>query len=152
MASSLPHDRLARAVILAGVQQRLVTPVQLADALQRRGRCRRRALIVETIADAAGGIASVPEKDFDFIVRRFELPSPTRQRIVQRSGQRCYLDVDWEAYGIGVEVQGAHHFEVLRADADLDRHNEITSMGRRLLMFSSRAVRHDGDAVGQLLA
>ena len=151
MASSLPHDRLARAVVLAGVQQRLVTPSQLSEALRRRGPCPRRALIVESIADAGGGIASVPEKDFDAIVHRFGLPAPTRQRVVQRAGRRCYLDVDWETYGIGVEVQGAHHFEILRADADLDRHNEITSMGRRLLMFSSRAVRHDADVVGEVL-
>lgn len=152
LASSLPHERLARAVILAGVQQRLVSPRQLAEALRRRGPCQRRALIVESIADAGGRLAaSVPEKDFDGIVRRFGLPTPTRQRIVPRVGQRCHLDVAWDGYGVGVEVQGAHHFEVLRADADLDRHDEITSMGRRLLMFSSRAIRHEGDAVGQVV-
>jgi hypothetical protein len=151
MASSLPHDRLPRAVIVAGVQQRLVIPSQFSESLRRRGRCTRRALIVESIADAGGGIASVPEKDFDGIVRRFGLPGPSRQRIVERTGRRCYLDVDWERYEVGVEVQGAHHYEVLRADADLDRHNEITSMGRRMLMFPSRTVRHEGDVVGQVL-
>jgi hypothetical protein len=97
MASSLPLDRLARAVILAAVQQRLVNPSQLFEALHRRGPCARRALIGESIADAGGGIASVPEKDFDAIVRRFGLPAPARQQWFSEVGDAA----TWTWIGTG---------------------------------------------------
>jgi hypothetical protein len=41
-------DRMARAVVLAGVQQRLVTPDRLDDALSRRGQCGHHGLILES--------------------------------------------------------------------------------------------------------
>lgn len=53
-------QRRARAVILAGVQQGLVRPSDLRDALGRRGPCRHRALIKESILDADGGSSPCP--------------------------------------------------------------------------------------------
>ena len=144
-------DARARVLLLAGVQQRLVTPDQLRDALSRRGPCQKRAVITETILDAEGGVQSLPEREFGLIVRAFRLPEPSRQRVCRRRDGRYYLDVDWERYGVAAEVEGRHHFEVLSWDGDLDRHNEITAEGRRLLHFTSFTIRHRQDRVGDIL-
>ncbi len=150
-ASWADADRQARAILLAGVQQRLVRPDHLTEALPRRGPCLRHALIEETIADAAGGIASVPERDFEEIRRQWGLPTPTRQRVVQRQNGRFYLDVDWEEFNVSSEIDGMPHLTVLSWDADLDRMNEIAIDHRTLLRFTSYAVRHRKPAVGNTL-
>jgi hypothetical protein len=62
-ASWSANPRRARLVILTGVQQRLARPSDLRDALSRRGLCRHRALIVQSVLDAVGGIQSLPERD-----------------------------------------------------------------------------------------
>jgi very-short-patch-repair endonuclease len=151
MASSSKNDRFARAVIFAGAQQRLVVAASLADALSRRGGCRHHALIRETLADIEGGIQSVPEKDFDAIVRRFGLPKPSRQVIKRRPDGHYYLDVAWEEYGLAVEVDGGHHREARQWDDDLMRAAWIVSGGLRQIRFTSYAVRRRGDQVGNLL-
>lgn len=144
-------DRFARAVLLAGVQQGLASVGQLRDALTRRGHCLRHALIDETLDDAAGGIRSVPEADFERIRKRVGLPAPARQHILQRPDGRYYLDADWEQYALSVEIDGIPHLDVLNWDADLDRANEIAINRRTLLRFTSFAVRHSAGAVGAVL-
>lgn len=144
-------ERLARAIILAGVQQRLVRPDDLRDALGRRGPCKNHALIDESITDAEGGIASVPEHDFDTIVRTHRLPVPTRQAVVQRRGGRYYLDVDWDRFAVTAEVHGTQHLAVVTWDADLDRHSELAADGRTVLQFSSHSVRHRKDRVAEIV-
>jgi hypothetical protein len=140
--------RRCRAVILTGVQQGLSRPSDLRDALSRRGPCRHRALIKESILDADGGIHSLPERDFEMVRRRFGLPAPSRQQVVQRVDGRFLLDAGWDEFGVGVEVHGIPHLAVLQWDRDLFRANEIAIIGPRLLSFSSYAVRHEGDLVG----
>ena len=76
-------DRHAVAIVLAAFQQGLVAEQTMHDALGRRGPIRRRALIRESILDAGGGIASLPERDFDEIRRGAGLPTPSRQRAVK---------------------------------------------------------------------
>jgi very-short-patch-repair endonuclease len=152
MAAGAGSDRLARAALLAGVQQRLVTVDGLTQALPSRGPCRRHGLIAETLVDAAGGIHSVPEREFSSLIRRRGLATPGRQRVLRRADGRYYLDADWETYSVAAEVHGSHHRIGLQWDDDLDRHNDITADGRRVLHFSSYAVRHRADRVGDLLA
>jgi very-short-patch-repair endonuclease len=150
-ASFADGDRYSRAILLAGVQQGIASVGQLREALARRGPCLRHALICETVDDAEGGIQSLPEADFEMIRRRCGLPEPIRQRVVQRSNGRYYLDADWEQYEFSVEVDGIPHLDVLNWDADLDRANEIAINGRTLLRFTSFAVRHNPHAVAEVL-
>lgn len=141
-------ERRARAIILAGVQQRLTRPRDLRDALSRRGPCRHRALIVESILDARGGVQSIPELDFEMIRRRYGVPEPARQSVRHRKDGKCYLDVDWPDYDTAVEVHGIPHIRVTQWESDLDRANEIMIAGPRLLIFSSYAVRRHQPRVG----
>jgi very-short-patch-repair endonuclease len=138
-------------VLYAGAQQRLVTSASLAEALARRGPCRHRALMLETLNDIDGGLQSVPEKDFDVIVRRRGLPPPTRQVVMRRPNGRYYLDVVWEQFGLSVEVDGGHHRTAAQWDADLDRTAAVVAGGLRQIRFSSYSVRRRADRVGDLL-
>jgi len=144
-------ERRARAIVLAGVQQRLAPTRALREALTRRGPCRHRALIVESILDAHGGIQSLPERDFDQVVRDRGLPTPTRQSPRQRSDGRYYLDVEWRGFGVACEIHGIPHLAVKQWESDLERANEITIAGPRLLVFSSYAVRRHPARVGDQL-
>lgn len=150
-ASWSRSDRFCRAIILAGVQQRRVQPDELRDALLRRGQCRHRALISESIDDAEGGIASVPEHDFEVVRRRFQLPEPDRQAAVRRQDGRYYLDARWRKYRLAAEIHGTQHMQIRTWDADLDRHNELTADGLLVLQFSSYAVRRRKPYVGSTL-
>jgi hypothetical protein len=150
-ASLQSAPRRARAIILAGVQQRLVVVESLEDALAARGTCRHRRLLAESIADAAGGQQSLPEREFDVIRRRRHLPTPDRQQVMQRRDGRMYLDNLWAAYDVSVEIHGVPHLRISQWDADLERQNEIIILGPRLICFSSYAIRHQADRVGDQL-
>lgn len=147
-ASWSSTDRAARTVVLASVQQGLATPRGMREALTRRGACRWRSLIVQSVLDSSGGIQSLPERDFDEIRRRRRLPFPTRQRMRKRDDGRAYLDAAWDEFDAACEVHGIPHMLVGQWDADLDRANEVVVAGPRLLAFTSFAVRHRPDRVG----
>jgi very-short-patch-repair endonuclease len=151
LASDASDGRRAASVLFAGAQQRLVTAGMLEQALRRRGPCRHRALILETLADIGGGIHSVPEKDFDRILRRRGLPRPTRQVVRRRPNGRYYLDVLWEEFGLAVEIDGTHHRTAAQWDDDLDRTAVVVAGGLRQIRFSSFAVRRRADRVGELM-
>jgi hypothetical protein len=48
-------------------------------------------------------------------------------------------------------VQGSPHQELVAWDQDLDRQNEVSAGGRRVLQFTSYAVRCRADRVTDLL-
>jgi hypothetical protein len=140
-------DRRARAIVLAAAQQGVVATRQLREALTRRGACRHRALIVESYLDAAGGIQSLPERDFDRIRVELRLPAPDRQVAVRRRDGKYYLDVRWTVFGLACEIHGIPHMRVESWDDDLLRQNEISIRGDSTLVFSSFAIRRRADQV-----
>lgn len=153
LASWQTSQRRARTVVIAAFQQGLLNVRQVREALTRRGPCRHRALIVESILDASGGVQSLPERDFATIWAATGLPRPTHQRRLRRQDRHFYLDVYCESLGFGVEVHGVHHLGVSQWDADLTRANEIVIAGIPVLQFTSFAVQHEPRRVAdQLLA
>lgn len=140
-ASWHPNERYARWVVIAALQHGLVTTRQLREALTRRGPCRHRGVIIASILDAAGGIQSLPERDFNAIWAETGLPAPERQVKVRGPDGRYYLDVWSEALDFAVEVHGIPHLAVTQWDRDLHRANEVVITGRRTLVFSSYAIR-----------
>lgn len=156
LASWCGNDRYARAAIIAGIQQGLVSTRQIREALTRRGTCRRRALVVESVLDAAGGIQSLPERDFDDICAELNLPRRTRQRPVRGADGKYFLDTHIAQLGLSVEVHGIPHLAVVQWNRDLFRANEIVIGGERLLIFSSYAIRHERatviDQLGRMVA
>lgn len=151
MASWADNDRYARTVVIAGIQQGLASAPLLHQAVQRRGSCRRRALITESILDATGGIQSLPERDFDDIRHQARLPRPSRQARVRGPDGNYYLDAYWDDLRLAVEVHGAPHREIGKWDAGILRGNEIVIDKRHLLLFTSYAIRHERAVVADQL-
>jgi Protein of unknown function (DUF559) len=135
-------DDRARAVLAAGVQQRLVRPDQLEAALGPRPRLRRHALIAATLADIAGGAQALSELDFARLARRYGLPAPDRQVMrLDRDGRRRWLDAYWEEAHLAVEVDGLWHMEAAAWWADMRRGNDLIISGLRVLRFPAFVVR-----------
>lgn len=117
------------------VGARRTTPDRLLAALERRSRLRRRDLVRQVLADAAHGTHSVLEHRYlTGVERAHGLPRATRQRTRQTDAGREYRDVEHEAFGLVIELDGrlAHDSWTAAgrdADRDLDDHAE----GREVL-------------------
>jgi hypothetical protein len=145
-------DRRARAVLAAGVQQRLIRVADLQGVLERSPRVRRRRLMLETLADVAGGAEALSELDFSALVRRFGLPEPDRQVIRADSQGRRWLDAAWEKERLVVEIDGRWHMDARAWWADMQRDNELTVDGYRVLRFPAFVVRENPEVVAMLIA
>ena len=118
-----PDD--VRALLCAGVQQRLVRADDLRSVVERLGPVRHRALLLRTLDDVDAGAHSVRELQFVRVVRRGGLPAPDLQVVRVRPGGRHYLDAHWKAYALRAEVDGLGHLLVGTWAADLDRANQL---------------------------
>lgn len=138
-------DKQASLVVLMAVQQRLVTPPDLASAMMRIRRDRRRMLLNEVILEAAGGSESLGELDVARECRARGLPEPTRQVVRQGASSRWFLDVHWERYGVTVEVDGIHHAWAQNVVSDAIRQNELAVRGELVLRLPLLGLRWQPD-------
>jgi very-short-patch-repair endonuclease len=149
-AAWMASDRGAQAVLAAGVQQRLVRLADLTAVVARNQRLPRRAMIKATLDDMAGGAQALSELDFTRLLRKHRLPEPDRQaQRLDSSGRRRWLDAVWEAARLIVEVDGSHHMEAMQYWADMDRDNDFTLDGYRVLRFAAFVVRYNPDYVAR---
>jgi very-short-patch-repair endonuclease len=141
-ASWARSDDEARTVIAMVFQQRMTTLGEITAVLDRMPRARRRRLVQITAADAAGGAQSLGELQALRLIRAAGLPEPTSQHVRRdANGRRRYLDLYWEAWGLHVEIDGAHHLDPRQAWLDADRHNQVWIEGERVLRFPVWVVR-----------
>ena len=147
-------DNRARAILAAGVQQRLVRPGDLMTVAECCQRLNRRSLIRATLADIAGGAQALSELDFCRLTRRYRLPEPDRQVIrLDPAGRRRWLDAFWRRARLVAEVDGLWHMDPPAWWADMRRDNDLTISGHRVLRFPAFAVRDHPDLVaGQIAA
>ncbi len=149
-ASWMRSDDGARAVLAASVQQRLVRAADLQAALERRGRFPRCGLVRATLADVEGGTQALSELDFSRLIRRFGIPEPDRQVVRRdRAGRRRWLDAVWQDARLIVEVDGSWHMDAAAWWADLERDNDFTVSGYRVLRFPAFAVRERPELVAR---
>jgi very-short-patch-repair endonuclease len=151
-AAWMATDRGAQAVLAAGVQQRLVRVEDLAAVVARNQRLPRRAVIKDTLDDIAGGAQALSELDLTRLLRHHRLPEPDRQAQRQDAdGRRRWLDAVWQAARLIVEVDGIHHMDAAQYWADMDRDNDFTLDGYRVLRFPAFIVRyHPGFVAGKI--
>lgn len=152
-ASWMRTENGTRAVLAAGVQQRLIRPDDLSAELARRRSGPRHALLSQTIADITGGAQALSELDFGRLTRRSGLPEPSRQ-VLRRdsSGRARWLDAYWERARVIVEIDGLWHMDAAAWWADMRRDNELTISGYRVLRFPAFAVRERPDLVAAQIA
>lgn len=124
-ASRVDRPDDVRALLCAGVQQRLVRAEDLRQVVRRMGPVRHRDLLLRTLDDVEAGAHSVRELQFVQTVRRGGLPAPDLQVVRARPGGRHYLDAHWKRYALRAEVDGLGHLLVATWAADLDRANEL---------------------------
>jgi len=152
-ASWMRTDNLARAVLAAGVQQRLVLPEALSAAMAHRKRAPRQALIRATLCDIADGAQALSELDFCELTRRYGVPEPSRQAIRRdATGRVRWLDAYWERARVVAEVDGLWHMDAAAWWADMRRDNELTASGLRVLRFPAFAVRDQPEVVAAQIA
>lgn len=128
-------DRQAALLLTMPVQQGIVRPEDVGQALLAVRRDRRRSLLHAVVLDLLGGAQSLGELDFAGECRRRGLPTPSRQTVRQGRGGRYYLDVCWDDFGVVVELDGIHHSWASQVVPDALRHNEVTLARARVLRF-----------------
>jgi hypothetical protein len=119
--------------------RRLTTPERIAGAARRRARMRWRREIEHACVDVSRGCHSVLELRYLRDVERAHgLPTADRQMRVDGTGQRNYDDVRYQAFGVGVELDGRHHHPDVRRDERRD--NARTAAGVSVLRYDWVAV------------
>jgi hypothetical protein len=143
-AAWMATERGTRAILAAGVQQKLVRPADLNRVVAANQRLYRRRLMAETLGDIAGGAQALSELDFTrLVVRPYQLPEPDRQsRRKDPDGKWRYLDAVWEQARLVVEIDGRQHMDTQQYWDDMDRDNDLQLDGYRVLRFPSWLVRH----------
>jgi hypothetical protein len=137
-------DREASLIVAASFQQRVVTLADVERAAAEQPAIRRRALVLRTARDCAGGSHSLAELDFLSLCRRFHLPEPTRQvRRFDREGRLRFLDALFEPAKVAIEIDGAHHLDVAQMLDDAVKANSLQLDGYTVLRYPSFTLRTD---------
>lgn len=140
-------ERQATYLLVVAVQQRVATVAQLAEVLERVRRHRFRRALLRALDELNGGVRSVGELDVALAMRERGLPEPDRQLLRVRASGRQYLDADFDAYGITLEVDGVQHDEPVHRLADLLRDLGLTTDGRTVVRLPLVVWRWDRAAV-----
>jgi very-short-patch-repair endonuclease len=107
------------------VQQKLVTPGDIATELVRIRRDKRRTFLQTVVIELLGGVRSLGELDFVRECRRRNLPEPTKQVVRRARNGTYYLDMLFEGHGVVVEVDGIQHSWVDQIVGDALRQNDV---------------------------
>lgn len=99
------------ALLARASQRHLVTPYQLSDTMQLRGRLRWRAEIAHALGDVAAGVHSPLEYRYVRDVERAHgLPEANRQARASHNGHDIFRDALYRRYRLIVELDGrANH-------------------------------------------
>jgi hypothetical protein len=152
-ASWAKTDALARTILAAGVQQRLVRAGDMLTVADAVPNLRRRKMIRLTLRDIHGGAHSLPELDFTQLCRDFDLPEPSRQVArLDSSGRRRWLDVFWDEFGLVIEIDGLFHMEPSQWWSDMWRGNEHAVRLEGVLRYPSFALRDEPAQVATQVA
>jgi very-short-patch-repair endonuclease len=145
-AAAQPHPRLAAAVVIAALRQRICSIADLDDELAVCGRVRNKVAMREALRQAAGGAESVAEVDILTLIRRAGLPAPRRQ--VRIAGRRRDLVIDLpDGRILVIEVDGPQHDDPRARWVDAQRDAELVALGYVVLRFPAYVIRTDPASV-----
>jgi very-short-patch-repair endonuclease len=122
----------AIAWLARAVARRLTTPERLASTIARRTRLRWREALCTAVEDVAAGCHSLLELRYlRDVERAHRLPTGRRQR----RRRSTYSDVEYEDYGLNVELDGRIPHEGDAALRDRRRDNRRVAEGLRVLRY-----------------
>ena len=122
--------------LTTSVQRRLTTPERLRRALDRRDRQRHRKVILDLLSEVAQGAQSPIEVLYARAVERAHgLPRGCRQAVSR--GRQYRRDVDYEAFGVVVELDGRLGHTGMGRFRDMWRDNSATIENRVTLRYGS---------------
>jgi hypothetical protein len=138
--------------VLDACRQRRTTPERLLAELDRLRQLPRRGLLVQILRDAVGGVESFLELTYLRKVERAHgLPVGARQVRVSDDHGTVYRDVEYEDYGLAVELDGrAGHENVRSRWRDMDRDNAALMAAKPTLRFGYQLVRDPCTAAAQV--
>jgi len=123
VAGRAADDVAAVGVLTDVLNRRLTTADRLQSTLGRLPRCRRRRWLRSVVDDLAAGTCSVLEHGYLVQVERAHgLPRPSRQSTRRGADGTEYRDVEYDDYGLVVELDGKTFHEGSGArDKDYER-------------------------------
>lgn len=129
-------------------QRRRTTPEQLGTALEARKKIRWRGDVEDLLADVAEGAESALELSYLRRVERgHELPRGSRQRRRRIGGRVQYSDVEYEDFGVIVELDGKVGHVEEAVFRDHRRDNAAARRGRITLRYGWADTTHRACAV-----
>ena len=142
VASRRPRLESAAALVLDACRQRRTTPQRLLAELDRQHRLPRRAALGEVLRDATGGIESLLELTYLRKVERAHgLPAAVRQVRVPGGVGTVYRDLEYDEYGLIVELDGrAGHEDARSRWRDMSRDNAALMTAKATLRFGYQLV------------
>lgn len=135
--------RQAAYLLTLAVQQGVCTPEALVEQVAAVRRHRFRRTLIDTVSDLVGGVRSLGELDVARAMRSRGLPEPERQALRRRPSGKEYLDADFPAYQVSLEVDGAQHDEPWARARDLVRDIRLAAEGRSIVRIPLVAWRLD---------
>ncbi|MCW2615176.1 MAG: hypothetical protein JWN08_2170 [Frankiales bacterium] len=126
-------DKQAAYLVTLAVQQGCTTPAALSDALVGVRRAARRPLLVRTVHALVGGSRALGEADLVAGLRERGLPEPDQQVLRTRPSGRHYLDADFPAHDLTLEMDGSQHDLPGHRLSDLLRDLALVVEGRTVL-------------------
>lgn len=149
-ASRMPNGRLAAALVLAVLQQKVTTAAEIDRELGTTGRFRHKVAVREAVAAALSGADAMSEVDAEPLILRAGLPRPRRQVVI--AGRRRDLVVDLpDGTQLVLEIDGPQHDDPRARWKDAQRDAELIALLRRPAHPGVRAAlgsRHRGRAAG----
>ncbi|MCA0331634.1 MAG: endonuclease domain-containing protein [Actinobacteria bacterium] len=155
-AGWLPSPRAACGLLLAVAQQRLATPGDMLDVLERIWRVRHTAVLRETLVEAIGGAESHSEIDVMAMMRSAGFRHIRRQVRIDTPEESMRVDL-LAALPDGrllvVEVDGPSHEDPAQRERDARRDAALIALGYVVLHIPTSLLRTDPHAViRQLIA
>jgi hypothetical protein len=120
---------------------KVARPDTIAAALRQRGRQRWRDLFDELVGDADGLESALEWRYRRDVERPHGLPTPQRQVVVRAGSASFRRDIDYEEYGVVIELDGRRGHEGVGAFRDAARDNAALLAGRVTLRYGWWDVR-----------
>ena len=149
-ASWTRNARTASGLVLAVVQQRLATPDQLLDVLDRLERVRHTELLRTMMCEAAEGADSRSEVDVVRLLRLVGLGTARRQQVVATPDgpRRVDLVVDLpDGRPLAIEIDGPQHADPRVREADAVKDAALVAAGYVVLRIPTSLLRRSPETV-----